>query len=144
VKTSAAGLDLIKRFESVRLSAYDDGVGVWTIGVGHIKGVKRGDTITMDQVDTFLADDLQEAEEAVNRCVKAPIEQCQFDALASWTFNLGGGALAGSTMLKRLNHGDYDSAADEMLKWNRAGGKVMPGLTKRRIAERMLFLTGQS
>jgi lysozyme len=142
VKTSPAGYELIKRFEGVRLVAYDDGVGVWTVGVGHTKGVKRGDTITMAQVDQFLAEDLAEAEAAVNRCVKVPLEQCQFDALASWTFNLGGRALAGSTMLKRLNEGDKDSAADEMLRWNRAGGRVLPGLTKRRISERMLFLTG--
>lgn len=144
MKTSPAGLELIKRFEGVRLAAYDDGVGVWTIGVGHIKGVKRGDTITMEQADRFLAEDHAEAEAAVNRCVKVPLEQHQFDALASWTFNLGGGALSGSTMLKKLNAGDFDGAADEMLRWNKAGGRVLAGLTKRRIAERMLFLTGSA
>lgn len=142
MKTSSVGLELIKRFEGVRLSAYDDGVGVWTIGVGHTKGVKRGDTITMEQVDALLAEDVEEAEGDVTRCVKVPLEQCQFDALVSWTFNLGGGALASSTMLKRLNQGDYDGAADEMLKWTRAGGRVLQGLVKRRISERILFLTG--
>lgn len=143
MKTSQAGHELIKRFEGIRLVAYDDGVGVWTIGVGHTKGVKRGDVITMEQADQFLSEDLAEAEAAVNRCVKVPLEQCQFDALASWTFNLGAGSLSGSTMLKRLNEGDKDSAADEMLKWTRAGGRVLQGLVKRRIAERIMFLGGE-
>lgn len=143
MKTSQAGHELIKRFEGIRLVAYDDGVGVWTIGVGHTKGVKRGDVVTMEQADQFLSEDLVEAEAAVNRCVKVPLEQCQFDALASWTFNLGAGSLSGSTMLKRLNEGDKDSAADEMLKWTRVGGRVLQGLVKRRIAERIMFLGGE-
>lgn len=139
---SQQGLELVKKFEGVKLQAYLDSVNIPTIGVGHIKGVKMGDTITMEQADAFLADDIKEAEAAVSNCVKVQLEQCQVDALVSWTFNLGGGNLSKSTMLKRLNDGDFDGAADEMLKWNRAGGRVLPGLTKRRIAERMLFLTG--
>lgn len=144
MKTSESGIDLIKGFEGVRLNAYDDGVGVMTIGVGHIKGVQNGDTITEDQADDYLRDDLGTAEAAVNRLVKVPLDQSKFDALVSFTFNLGAGALAGSTLLKRLNAGDYDGAADEFLRWNRAGGRIMAGLTKRRISERMLFLTGKA
>lgn len=142
MQTSDAGLELIKRFEGVRLNAYDDGVGVWTIGVGHIKGVKPGDVATADQVDRWLREDAQEAEDAVNRLARAPLTQAQFDALVSFTFNLGAGALERSTLLKRLNGRDYDAAANEFLRWNIAGGRVLAGLTKRRIAERMLFLTG--
>jgi lysozyme len=144
MKTSQAGVQLIKGFEGVRLNAYDDGVGVMTIGVGHIRGVQGGDVITEDQADDYLREDLSTAEGAVNRLVKVPINQAQFDALASFTFNLGAGALASSTLLKRLNAGDYDGAADEFLRWNRAGGRIMAGLTKRRISERMLFLTGKA
>lgn len=142
MQISDAGLELIKRFEGVRLSAYDDGVGVWTIGVGHIKGVKPGDVATADQVDQWLREDVQEAEQAINRLARAPLSQAQFDALVSFTFNLGAGALERSTLLKRLNGRDYDAAANEFLRWNIAGGRVLAGLTKRRIAERMLFLTG--
>lgn len=142
MQISDAGLELIKRFEGVRLSAYDDGVGVWTIGVGHTKGVKPGDVSTAEKVDQWLREDAQEAEQAVNRLVRAPLSQAQFDALVSFVFNLGAGALERSTLLKRLNGRDYDAAANEFLRWNIAGGRVLAGLTKRRIAERMLFLTG--
>lgn len=144
MQISQAGLLAIKSYEGVRLTAYDDGVGVWTIGVGHTKGVKRGDTITMDQVDEFLRQDLQEAEAAVNDAVKVPLTQGQFDSLVSWTFNLGAGAFRGSTLLKKLNAKDYDGAADEILRWNKAGGRVLPGLVKRRISERIMFLEGHA
>lgn len=144
MKTSQAGVQLIKGFEGVRLNAYDDGVGVMTIGVGHIRGVQGGDIITEDQADDYLREDLSTAEDAVNRLVKVPLNQAQFDALVSFTFNLGAGALASSTLLKKLNAGDMDGAADEFLRWNRAGGRIMAGLTKRRISERMLFLTGKA
>jgi lysozyme len=142
MNTSEAGKDLIKRFEGVRLNAYLDSVKVPTIGVGHTKGVRMGDIISPAQVDEFLTADLMDAERAIDRCVTVPLNQAQFDALVSWTFNLGGGALSKSTLLKRLNASDYDGAADEMLKWTMAGNRVLDGLVKRRTAERMLFLTG--
>jgi lysozyme len=142
MNTSQAGIDAIKDYEGVRLKAYDDGVGVWTIGVGHTKGVRRGDEITMDQVDEFLRDDLAEAEKTVSTRVIAPLTQGQFDALVSFVFNVGSGAFMASTLLKKLNARDYDGAADEFLRWNKAGGRVLAGLTKRRISERMMFLTG--
>jgi lysozyme len=141
MNTSQAGIDAIKDYEGVRLKAYDDGVGVWTIGVGHTKGVHRGDVVTMDQVDEFLRADLEDAEDAVNNNVKVPLTQGQFDSLVSWTFNLGGGALRSSTMLKLLNQKKYQEAADQMLLWSKAGGRVLPGLVKRRAAERAMFLS---
>jgi lysozyme len=141
-RISEAGLELIKLFEGVRFTAYDDGVGVWTIGVGHTKGVQRGDTATKEEVDNWLREDVSDAEDAVNRLVESVINQAQFDALVSFTFNVGAGALERSTLLKRLNGKDFDAAADEFLRWNKAGGSVMAGLTKRRIAERKMFLTG--
>lgn len=142
MKTSDDGIALIKNFEGVRLKAYDDGVGVWTIGVGHTKGVKPGDVATMEQVDQWLREDLADAERDVNDLVKAPITQAQFDALVSFTFNVGGGAFERSTLVRKLNARDYDGAADEFLRWNRGGGSIMAGLTKRRVSERMLFITG--
>jgi len=142
MKISQAGINAIKDYEGVRLKAYDDGVGVWTIGVGHTKGVQRGDEITMAQADEFLRADLAEAEKAVNTRVIVPLTQGQFDALVSFVFNLGAGAFMASTLLKKLNAGDYDGAADEFLRWNKAGGRALPGLVKRRISERIMFLTG--
>lgn len=139
---SPAGIELVKRFEGVRLEAYDDGVGVWTIGVGHTLGVKRTDKITMAQCDEFLKVDLEDAEDAVHRLVTVPLTQGQIDALVSWTFNLGASALAKSTLLKLLNQGRYQEAADQMPLWCRAGGQVLPGLLKRRNAERVMFLGG--
>ena len=142
MNTSQQGIELIKKFEGVRYQAYDDGVGVWTIGVGHTKGVVKGDKIDDATVDKYLREDLESAEYAVNNLVKVELDQSQFDALVSLVFNIGSGAFSNSTLLKMLNKGKFDAAADQFLRWNLAGGKVLLGLTKRRIAERMLFLTG--
>ncbi|OCY91085.1 lysozyme, partial [Acinetobacter pittii] len=106
--TSNAGLNLIKGFEGKRLNAYDDGVGVWTIGFGTIKypngvRVKKGDTCTEQQAETYLKNDLTKFEVAINKLVKVPLTQNQFDALASFTYNLGETNLANSTLLKKLN-----------------------------------------
>lgn len=144
MQTSEAGMELIKQFEGVRLRAYDDGVGVWTIGVGHTKGVESGDTATMEQVDEWLREDLHDAESAVTSAVDVSVEQHQFDALVSLAFNIGGGAFSSSTLVKKLNAGDYYGAADQFLRWNMAGGRPMAGLTKRRVAERKLFITGEA
>ncbi|MDC4348885.1 lysozyme [Acinetobacter baumannii] len=143
--TSSEGLNLIKGFEGKRLTSYDDGVGVWTIGYGTIKypngvRVKKGDTCTERQAETYLKNDLNRFEVAINKLVKVPLSQNQFDALASFTYNLGETSLANSTLLKKLNKGDYQGAADQFLVWNKAGGKVMKGLVRRREAERALFL----
>ncbi|AVF43592.1 lysozyme [Acinetobacter nosocomialis] len=145
MKISATGINLIKSFEGLRLKAYDDGVGVWTIGFGTIKypngiRVKGGDSCTSQQAEYYLLNDLTSFENAVNRLVKAKLTQNQFDALVSFTYNLGEANLGKSTLLKKLNAGDYQGAADQFLVWNKAGGKVMKGLVRRREAERALFL----
>lgn len=142
---SKTGLDLIKQFEGLRLTAYDDGVGVWTVGYGTIKypngtRVKRSDKITQAQADEYMANDVSVFERAVNRLVKVPITQNQYDALVSFTYNLGETNLSTSTLLRKLNSKDYKGAAEQFERWNRAGGKVMNGLTRRRIAEKELFL----
>lgn len=142
---SKTGLDLIKQFEGLRLTAYDDGVGVWTIGYGTIKypngtRVKRGNKITQAQADEYMANDVSVFERAVNRLVKVPLTQNQYDALVSFTYNLGETNLSTSTLLRKLNAKDYKGAAEQFERWNKAGGKVMKGLTRRRIAEKELFL----
>jgi len=141
MNTSQQGIELIKKFEGVRYHAYDDGVGVWTIGVGHTKGVMPGDKIDDRQVDQFLREDLESAEYAVSRLVKVDLTQNAFDALVSLVFNIGSGAFASSTLLKMLNKGQTQAAADQFLKWTMAGGKVLRGLVTRRAAERVLFLS---
>lgn len=140
--TGSVGLDIIKHYEGLELHAYKDSVGVWTIGYGHTKGVYPGQTITKEQAENFLRDDVKWAESAVNRLVHAPLNQNQFDALVSWTFNLGSGNLASSTMLKRLNAYRFNDVPCEMIRWNRAGGKVLKGLVKRRRSEAILFNGG--
>ena len=142
---SKTGIDLISSFEGIRLNAYDDGVGVWTIGIGttvYPNGVKvkKGDKCTLEQAKEYFAHDLKRFESSVNKLVKVPLSQNQFDALVSLTYNIGSGAFNNSTLLKKLNKGDYQGAADQFLVWNKAGGKVLKGLVRRREAERALFL----
>ncbi|MBK4770990.1 MAG: lysozyme [Pantoea sp. Morm] len=141
MQTSNNGINLIKRFEGLRLEAYRDSVGIPTIGYGHTHGVKMGDVITGAQADAFLREDLQVAELIINTNVKVRLTQGQFDALASFVFNLGSGNFVKSTLLKKLNTGDFSGAAGEFGKWVNAGGKKLPGLVKRRAAEREVFLT---
>lgn len=143
--TSDVGVDLISGFEGTRFKAYDDGVGVWTIGTGttvYPNGVKvkQGDTCTPEQAKTYFKHDLAKFEKTVNESVTVPLTQNQFDALVSLTYNIGSGAFNNSTLLKKLNKGDYQGAADQFLAWKKAGGKVLPGLVRRREAERALFL----
>ncbi|WP_227061841.1 lysozyme [Acinetobacter pittii] len=143
--TSNVGVDLITSFEDTRTKAYDDGVGIWTIGIGttvypNSVKVKQGDTCTLEQAKTYFKHDLAKFEKTVNESVTSPLNQNQFDALVSLTYNIGSGAFRGSTLLKLLNKGDYKGAADQFLVWNKAGGKVMKGLVRRREAERALFL----
>ena len=143
--TSSTGINLITSFEDLRLAAYDDGVGVWTIGFGttvYPNGVKvkRGDTCTKVQAMSFFQHDLRRFEAAVNQAVKVVVNQNQFDALVSLTYNIGEQAFKDSTLLKKINAGDFMGAADQFPKWNRGGGKVLRGLVRRRAAERELFL----
>ncbi|WP_313489196.1 lysozyme [Stutzerimonas nitrititolerans] len=143
MQTSQRGIDLIKTFEGLRLAAYDDGVGVQTIGYGHTKGVKPGMTITADQAVQFLREDLHGAERDVERYVTVHLCQHQFDALASLVFNIGGTAFRDSTLLRKLNAGDYAGAAVQFDRWVHGGGKILPGLVKRRAAERAMFEDAQ-
>lgn len=145
MKTSEAGKEFIKSFESCRLAAYDDGVGIWTIGYGHVKGVQRGDECTQAQADAwFEQDDLMPAEECVNSLITASLSQQQYDAVVSLVFNIGCGNLSTSTIRKMLNARDYNGAAGQFIRWNKAGNPLreLAGLTKRRNAERKMFETG--
>lgn len=139
------GIDAIKRHEGLRLDAYPDpasGGEPWTIGYGHTGGVKRGDRITQEQAEQFLADDVATCQAAIDACVTVPLTEGQRWALTSFAFNLGVGALRKSTLLRKLNAGDYQGAADEFGRWVNAAGKPMPGLVKRRADERTMFLDG--
>lgn len=142
---SPSGVDLICNFEGLRLKAYDDGVGVWTIGFGTTKypngiRVKKGDTCTLDQAKTYMQNDLKSFEQTVNNTVKVPLNQNQFDALVSLAYNIGSTAFKNSTLVKRLNEGNYKAAANQFNVWVNAGGKRMQGLVNRRAAESTLFL----
>lgn len=139
MKISDAGLDLIKQHEGCVLEAYQDSVEVWTIGVGHTLGVKMGDKITQQEADDFLRADCYVAETCVNTAVRVPLTQNEFDALVSLVFNIGCRAFRDSTLLKLLNQSDYDGAEQQFLRWDKAGGQTLSGLTKRRKAESELF-----
>ena len=146
MQISGKGLSLIKQFEDCRLSAYQDSVGVWTIGYGWtqpVGGVPVGSgmIITQATADNLLVSGVVQYVNGVDRLVRVVLNQNQFDALVGFAYNIGVGALESSTLLKKLNAGDYRGAADEFPKWNKAGGKVLNGLVKRREAERALFLS---
>ena len=132
---------LIQAFEGCKLQAYQDTGGKWTVGYGHTFGVYQGLTITQNQANTFLQADAQNTASLVSKYVKATINQNQFDALVSFTFNEGIVRLAGSTLLALVNAGDFRGAAAEFAKWDIAAGSVEPGLVRRRAAERALFLS---
>ena len=139
MKISLEGLSLIKKFEGCRLKAYYCSGGVLTIGYGHTGGVKETDTITQEEADKLLKGDILKFEQYVEDNVMVELDQSQFDALVAWTFNLGPGNLRESTMLKKLNNGEYESVPFEMRRWNKAGGKTLDGLIRRREAESLLF-----
>ena len=139
MRTGRDGVELIRHFEGCRFDAYLCPAGVWTIGYGHTAGVKEGDSIDQEAAEAFLIEDLETFERAVTRLVEVPLTQQQFDALVSWTFNLGAGNLAESTLLKKLNNYQYAEVPEQMMRWVRAGGKVLDGLVRRRAAEAALF-----
>lgn len=142
MKTSQKGIDFIKRHEALRLNAYLDAVGVWTIGYGHTKTAKKGMTITEAEAEKLLVDDLKTAEDEINSH-NLPLKQHQFDALASFVFNVGTGAFRTSTLLKRLkidvNHPDI---INQLNRWIYGGGKVLSGLVKRRRQEADIYTKG--
>lgn len=137
---SSTGIKLIQGFEGCRLKAYHDSVRVLTIGFGHTRNVKEGQTITQAQADELFEKDLQRFVDGVNKAVKVEINQNQFDALVSFSFNLGLGSLSSSELLSFVNKKEFAHAAAEFSKWCHAGGKVLPGLVRRRKAEEELFL----
>jgi lysozyme len=139
MKTGTKGIELIKHLEGCELEAYKCAAGVWTIGYGHIKGVTPESVITQEQAEQMLVEELNEYEGYINDMVTTPLSQNQFDALVSWVYNLGGGNLKASTLLKVVNQGEFDGVPAQIMRWNKAGGKVLEGLTRRRQAEADLF-----
>jgi len=139
MKISQEGLSLIKKFEGCELEAYKCAAGVWTIGYGSIKGVKQGDTITQEEADNLLLHEMDEYEGYINDAVNVDLNQNQFDALVSWVFNLGPSNLSSSTLLTRINNKDWKDVPNQIKRWNKAGGKVLEGLIRRREAEALLF-----
>ena len=137
---SAEGLSLIKKFEGCELKAYRCAANVLTIGYGTIKNVTEGMEITQEEAETLLQEEMHEYEGYINDMVKVPLEQHQFDAMVSWVFNLGSGNLSSSTLLKKLNNSEYDEVPAQIRRWNKAGGKVLDGLIRRREAEAKMFL----
>lgn len=159
MKISEAGIQLIKSFEGCHNMPYKCPAALWTIGYGHVlypdqarlKTPERGlygikpehnRTFEYDEIDELLEADLLRFSTGVLRlCPAAADNQCHLDAMVSFSYNCGLGSLQSSTLRQRYNRGDYDGAADEFLKWNKAGGKILAGLTRRRAAERALFLS---
>lgn len=139
---STNGLSLLESFEGLRTGAYRDQGGILTIGYGHTgKEVHEGMTITLSEAEDLLRLDVRLAVAAVNHLVRVGLTQNQFDALVCFTYNVGSGALAGSTLLRCVNVPSFAAAACEFPKWNRCAGQVNQGLLKRRLAERDLFLS---
>lgn len=147
---SNRGLELIKEFEGCKLTAYKCPAGIWTIGYGHTGlDVYKGLTISAAHAVALLREDIRQFEKDVTSLLKVPVNQNQFDALVSFAFNLGSDidkddiaeGLGDSTLLKKVNSMDFAGAALEFPKWNKAGGKVLAGLSRRRAAEQRLFLS---
>lgn len=142
--TGNGGIALIKQYEGLRLTTYKDAVGIPTIGYGHVENsIPPGGTrtITAEAAEQILREDLQRFEHDVNNMLTVEVTQNQFDALVSFAFNLGPANLKSSTLLRKVNSGDFNGAAEEFPKWNHAGGQVLAGLTARRNAEKNLFLS---
>ncbi len=137
---SQAGLDFIKEREGFRSNAYQDEAGVWTIGYGHIKGVKQGMTITEPEALELFHKEVKQFANGVRTLVEVPVDQNQFDALVSFAYNVGLNAFRKSTLLDRLNAGKYHAASRQFERWVYAGGKKSRGLEKRRQLEKEMFL----
>lgn len=147
MKTSPVGITLIKHHEGVRLKPYKCPAGLWTVGVGHLIGDGKSlpdswnRVFSQEEVDAILAQDLVRFESGVARYCPVALTQGQFDALVSFSFNVGLGALQRSTVRLKTNRGEKEQAADALLAWSKANGKVLPGLLKRRKDERALYLS---
>lgn len=136
---SKTGLEFTSDMEGCKLKAYQDTGGVWTIGNGHTRGVKEGMTCTKEQALQWLQEDVKESERIVQTMVKVPLTQGQFDSLVDFVFNLGAGHFKMSTLLKKLNAGDYTGACNEFSKWVYDNGVVQPGLVRRAKGRQQLF-----
>ena len=136
---SQEGIDLVKKFEGGRLTAYQCAAGVWTCGYGSTRGVQQGDVWSQEKAEIMLVDELEEYGAYVEDLVTVPLNQQQYDALTSWTFNLGPSNLKSSTLLQVLNKGDYDGVPQQIKRWNKVNGQVNDGLIRRRDAEALLF-----
>ena len=132
---SQNGLALTEQFEGCKLSAYQDGNGIWTIGYGHTHGVGDGNTCTQSQAEDWLMADIAWAASVVNKTVTAPLNQAEFDALTDFVFNCGSGNFAGSSLLRDINAGNFGQAAHDFELWNKCAGAVCAGLLRRRVAE---------
>jgi len=137
------GFKLLTTFEGCLLTAYDDSVGVWTIGYGHTEGIHPGMSITQAQAEQFLQKDLEIFESYVEDAVQVDVNEDQFSALVCFCFNVGPGSegFGGSTLLRKLNAGDFQGAAGQFPRWNKGGGEPLLGLTRRRLAEQALFFS---
>jgi lysozyme len=136
----AIAITCVSGFEGLRQTAYADPVGIPTICFGETKGVQLGQRRTLDECKGMLADSLEIADKAVRNCISAPLPDYRRAALVSFTYNVGAANLCTSTLARKMNAGDTAGACDELLRWNRAKGIVLPGLTKRRAAEREMCL----
>ena len=139
MQISEEGKQLIKKFEGCRLEAYKCSAGVWTIGYGRTTNVKEGDTCTQEEAEKWLDEELVVYGAYVNDAVLITLEQNEFDALIAWTYNLGSTNLNNSTMLRVLNENQKEDVPHQMRRWNKANGKVLEGLVRRREAEALLF-----
>jgi lysozyme len=137
---SKEGIDLIKKYEGFRSSAYLCPSGVWTLGYGFTSGVRKGQTITRKAADTRLDAEVKTYEDAVLKACKIRLSQGQLDALTSLSFNIGAGAIARSSAVRFHNRGEFQKAADAILLWNKGGGRILTGLVMRRAEERQLYL----
>ena len=141
-EVNEAGVRLVQEFEGCRLDAYRCPAGIPTIGYGATgPDIRMGMVWTQEQADARLVEDLARFADGVERLVEVDLSDNQFAAIVSFAFNVGLGALRDSTLLRKLNAGDYLGAADQLPRWNKGGGRVLPGLTRRRAAERDLFLS---
>lgn len=140
-------INMIKHHEGFVRKPYQDPIGLWTVGVGHLIGDGKklpkewNKEFTDEEVDNILCEDLERFEIGIQRLTKVSLTQSQFDALVSFSFNVGLGNFQSSTLRSKLNRGDYEGASNEFPKWRKAGGKILKGLVRRRADERNLFLS---
>lgn len=141
MRINAAGIEIIRNAESLRLEAYLCPGGVWTIGWGHTRGVYPGMTCTEEQAELWLEQDIESSEKAIHELITVPLNKNQFSALVSWAFNVGWGRVHDSTLRRLLNQGKYDTVPEQLRRWVRAAGQVMRGLVSRREREIDLWKT---